>query len=64
MAFLVIDSNVPRDLSDPLISFRVQGREVAHISAAGAIQVQNVSYSDGSSGTSPVGLSGIDGGKF
>ncbi len=64
MAFLVIDSNVPRDLSDPLISFRVQGREVAHISAVGGIQVQNVSYSDGSSGGSSANLSGIDGGNF
>jgi hypothetical protein len=64
MAFLVIDSNVPRDLTDPLISFRVQGREVAHLSALGVVNVQGVGYPDGTYSGSSVGPGNFDGGQF
>lgn len=46
MAFHTISSNVPIDLSEPLISFKVRGREVAALYPDGTVISQGDSVSN------------------
>ena len=67
MAFLTINSDSPLDSSVPLVSYRVQGRQVAAMSAGGSLSVNNVTFADGTSITTASGgslPSVIDAGSF
>jgi hypothetical protein len=40
MPHLIVDSKVPRDKTDALISFRVRGNEIASLNADGSLTVE------------------------